>query len=342
LGVIFIAPKIHLMRVFSLSIFLIAIFVVSCSPTKTDEQASADTLQTAPDTMAMPQDPEVSDDGEPIVGEQQEEPIKPSAILEAIAIDESDNDPVYEDSLSKYFTPEQIIILKKAKKQFKYIKTVQQMADYYPSTLVTVTEIVNKQIHEITPTEYSGDDSPDTSWKWFGDYYPGFFGSVDCSECDYDLKTTFEPLLGKAKETEALEDDMFLELAGVVYGGSASLTSSITNSQGWYELVGCDFCAASLLGNGKRLEIVGRIEQAASARPYFGKQMDEFQEAATSESFDKFFGIKKDILYELNMMLKNKILTPEQKTRLDDLRQKVVKGEVEVECGSKACNWPEY
>jgi hypothetical protein len=322
------------MRLILTSIIAIAFFVTSCAPPKTDELAQVDSLQLALDTLATPEDTTTE--------QGQTEPAKISAALEQIAIDDSVVDPVYEDSLSKYFTPDQIVILKKAKIQFDNIKSVADMAAYYPSTLITVSDIVNTQIREITPTETSGDDSPDASWKWFGEYYPGFYGSVDCSECEYDIKTTFDVLAGKAKETPGLEDDMFLDLCDVVYGGGYSLTGSITNSEGWYQLVGCDFCAASMLGNGKRLEILGRIQEAAAAKAYFGAEMDRFQEAATSESFDKFFLMKKDIISELNAMLKSKILTPEQKTSLDELRTKVMKGEVEVECGTKDCKWPEY
>jgi len=319
------------MRLFLTSVLAIALCIMSCSPATTDEQASADTLQGPPiDSVLSPNavaKDEISSGHSP---------------LDEIAIDDGDADPVFEDSLSKYFTPDQIVILKKAREQFNGIKTVQQMANYYPSTLLVVTEIVNKQIGEITPTETSGDDSPDASWKWFGDYYPGFYGSVDCSECEYDIKTTFGPLKEKAQQTPGNEDDMFFDLCEVAYGGSSSLIASISNSEGWYQLVGCDFCAASLLGNGKRLEILGRLEEASGARQYFGELMDDFQEAATSESYDKFFGMKKDILNELNTMLTSKILTAEQKARLTELRQKVQSGAVEVECGTKDCKWPEY
>lgn len=317
------------MRFNLFSILAIVILITSCSRGTTDDQAS-DSLAAAADTTGAANTTALS----------KAEPSKPCGI-EAVKLDGSEVDPVFEDSLKKYFTPEQIITLRKAKKQFDNIKTAEDMAAYYPCTLRAVTDIVNTQISVMTPTETSGDNSPDPSWRWFSDYYPGFSGSVECSECSYDMKISHEPLLEKAAQTSGNEDDIFFDLAETVYEGPYSIDASIFNSTGWYELVGCDFCDASLLGSNKRYTVLVKIERGAAARKYFGYEMDKFQEAATMAGEDHFYDTKQHVIDEINLMLKVNILTPEEKTGLNDLIQKINSGQVQVNC-QENCEWPEY
>lgn len=323
------------MKLLSSCLTVAVCFALSSCATQTSETANEDTDTTAlaaVDTTATTE--EVVEEGGPIEEWEPSEELVQSA-----------NDTLSEDELfNKYFTPEQIPIVKAARKQFDDIATAADFAAYFPDKLLEITEIVDKQIDTVTPTETSGDDSRGPEWDWFWAYYPGFYGSVECSECSYASKISIEVLTEKTSRTPEPEDDQYLDLVGKVYGGAFSLSGTIENTGGWYELAGCDFCAASLLGSGKRYEILLAIEGAsANVRKYWQKEIEIYQEAAVQIGEDKFINTKEQVLAELNNMLKSKILTISHRTALTEFKRKITDGELkDFECQAKDCNWPEY
>jgi len=290
--------------------------LLSCSPQTSEEQSSIDSLRKTEDTTA------VAD----VVAVQQTK----------ISID-----PVYEDSLKRFFTPEQLDLIKKARIQFNNIKTSTDMAEYFRNTINKVTDILNKQVDVITPTETSGDNSPAASWSWFSDYYPGFSGSADCSECSFTMKTGLGELQEKASATEGMEDDAFFDLCNSVYGGGYV---ELFNVGWWYELIGCDFCAASIFGNGQRLEILRKIEKIdGNTKAMFAPEIEHFQEAATSEAFpERYAKSKKEILDELNAILEISILTSTQRDRLMSLKKDIEADKPQFDCNTRDCEWPSY
>jgi len=57
---------------------------------------------------------------------------------------------------------------------------------------------------------------------------------------------------------------------------------------------------------------------------------------------ERFSNSKKDIVDEIDAMLKVSIVTAEQKKELISLKALVQGGSVQLECATKACEWPEY
>lgn len=319
---------------FGATCILAIIFLVRCTPAKTEEQNS-DSTQVQSDSLPVTVDSLVQDPPA----------VNTTSSLDTISIADVPPDSLYsDDSLSRYFTPEQIVTLKQARKQFKNIRSAADVAGYFPATLKTVSDILNTQINKITPTETSGDDSPNATWEWFPNYFPGIYGSVDCSECSYEAHIDLSPLVQKVSATPEKEDDLFFDLTQSVYGGTPTIDGSIENSGGYYELVGCDFCAASLLGSGKRVEILQKLALAASARPLFGAQMDRYLEVALGVQEDRFYYPKKDVLTELDKMMRSVVITDAQRASLSEFRKRLASGggDYQFGCGTADCKWPEY
>lgn len=231
----------------------------------------------------------------------------------------------WDEQLNTNFTPEQGSFMRQARLEFCDIGTAAQLAAFYFNTMDSVVEVVNKQIALITPTETSGDDSPDATWSWLPSFFPVYYGSVDCSECTYDTKISMGPFVEKAKATPEPEDDLFFEAAALM-------------PDNWYTLEGCDFCAASNMGDGIRVQILDALASANAARPAFGKKMDEFLAHATStDTFDNTFSrTKEEVLKELDAMIKHRVITTEQKNALKELRGTLSEAG-QYDCATKNC-----
>lgn len=299
-------------------------FVLACcTGTKPAEQevVQSDTLQT--DTVVL-------------VAEGAQEPTRdPEPDFEP------DYDPTYDDSLKKYFTEEQTIIIKKAITEHESIRTAPELARFYMVTLPRIAEIVNKQIGVSHPDLYSGDDSPSAQWGWFEQYFPWITFGVLCSECSYEAITGFGDLPALAGQTEEQEDDLFFDLAQYVYKGSYDgRGTDLAGEGGWYSLQGCHFCNTSMVGSGQYKGVLDRLEKAAPAQALFGSVMDIYRGFALDVKYDHYSKSKTDVLSEIKQMLKCKITADERtalKATLDQLSSSAPGAQ--FDCATKDCDF---
>ena len=243
----------------------------------------------------------------------------------------------YEDSLLRYFTPEQVPVVKQARAEFNQLKTSAEMAHYYFTTLPVILDILYKQIQVSDPNVYSGDDAPSKHWQWFESYYPTVYFSVNCSECSYEPYAAISRIAEKADSTMGKDDEAFFALA-------------FLGEQDSYKLVDCDFCAASTLGEGRNSEMLKLIEQTGTAQTLFSNKIREYRAEALSVNSDFYYYDKKKVLAEVDLMLKSKILTAEERATLKEFRDSVAADKAgQFGCGTTTgCDWgntegaPEY
>lgn len=332
-------PRIHCPFGRLIVILILIIVLASCSTvSKTEDEKSSDSLVAENPTSAQAAAESVEGDTTTLPEDYvPEHMIPPDEVYDAEA------DTLFDEQLSKFFSEEQILKLKQSLAAFHDISDASSLAAYYIHTIPQVCEIINKQIAEHTPT-MSGDNSPEATWSWLLDYYPGIYLSVDCGECEYSAKNEISPLIELAKKTEGDEDDVFLDLAATVYGGTIyNRTGLISNSGGWYTLEGCHFCNASTLGDGKRIEIIRKLETASSSRRLFESEMDQFLTAVLQVKDDRYLYSKQKVLTEIDQVLASKILSDKQRIELTNERDNV-SNYSEFDCGKEGnkCTWPEF
>lgn len=243
----------------------------------------------------------------------------------------------YEDSLLKYFTPEQVPVVKQARAEFNQLKTSAEMAHYYFTTLPVILDMLYKQIQVSDPDVYSGDDAPSKHWQWFETYYPTVYFSVNCSECSYDPYAAISRMAEKADSTAGTDDEAFFALASL-------------GEQDSYRLIDCHFCAASTLGDGRNNEMLRLVEQTGTAQTLFSNKISEYRAEALSVSSDFYYYDRKKVLAEVDLMLKSKILTAEERAALKEFRDSVAADNAgQFGCGTTTgCDWgntegaPEY
>jgi hypothetical protein len=246
----------------------------------------------------------------------------------------------WDDSLKKYFTPPQIIKIKKARADFYQIKTASELAYFYHVTLDTVRQIVDSRIPVFDNVEYSGDNSPDIHWAWFDDYFVSIKCDVLCSQCDYSAFINLVPLAAKAKETPEKEDDMFFELGLEAYGPDSEVVhdgyGSINDNQGnWTAMFLCDVCIVNMIGSGYHSKIIKRLEETSSARKYFKDEIDNYLTTSLNVNDQRFYHKKEDVIAEIDLMLTSPLLNEKQKTGLNETREKLNTSEkLQFECGS--------
>lgn len=314
-----------------LALFIACILVTRCTPRAATHEQLADSTHIDADTMRMRSDsiqsvtPTPSD--------------TPQDTIQLTELGPEYNDPTWDDSLKKYFTQVQIVRIKLAKEQFQKIATAQDLARFYRITLPALATIMDAQINVITPTESSGDDSPAPHWAWFPNYFPVLSSDVLCSECSYGPMIELKPIQAKAAATPGREDDLFFDLANIVYSGRYQANSSIYNADGWFVLVNCDLCAASTLGSGKRVDMLNAIERASPARAIFGQEIDRILDAVLMVHDDHYYYDQATTLAELDKMLASPLLTAEQKTKLQDYRKEII-AKSSFGCSAGNCEWP--
>jgi len=307
------------------------IVMICCTPRPATHEQIADSTHVDADTVRMR-----SDSIQSITPTPTETPVDTIQITE---LGPEYNDPEWDDSLKKYFTPVQVVRIKLAKEQFQKIATVSDLARFYRITLPAVATIMETQINAITPTESSGDNSPAPHWAWFPQYFAVLSSDVLCSECSYSPMVELKPIQAKAAATPGKEDDLFFDLANIVYSGRYEAHSSIYNADGWSVLVDCDLCAASTLGSGKRVDMLNAIERAASAHVIFGQEMDAILNAVLMVHDNYYYYDKETVLVELDKMLASRILTAEQKTTLQNYRKEIIAKSF-FNCSAGNCEWP--
>jgi hypothetical protein len=269
----------------------------------------------------------------------------------------------WEDSLKKYFEPEQIVKIKQARKQFDEIKTAADLAAFYFVTLDTVKTMVNEQIsfaqYTMMPRrseyEYENMLGIDERWSWFHDYFPSIKCALLCGLCPYHAHTDLLPLMEKAKHTPEKEDDLFFELAmvtyrsenskGVVYDGLGEYGEGLNGSGDslgqWGVTLSCDRCMASTLGGGYYYRIVQSVEKAASARKLFGVAIDRYLTFTLSVIYNlHFYHPKVKVLSEIDKILASPVLKQEQKKQLRADRERInTETEIKFGCGTIKCEW---
>lgn len=308
-------------------LFLAAIFVlgfVACSCTRPSgpSSADADTLKT--DTVALAAEEPPVEEGGPI---DEYEPSEPTA---------------GEDDLSAHFTASQVAEIQNAKNEFDEIRSASDLAHFYMVTLPAVVATVNKRIQETFPDLGAGDDRPRAEWEWFGNYFPGVGFDVLCGECSYEAMIMLDDVADKAGQTPEPEDDMFFELATSIYGRSYDgLGGSVGNAGGWYTLVNCDFCAASLVGSGQFFRVLEQLEKARPAYPLFGSVMDNYRRSALAIEDTHYYHDKPRVVDELVKMLNSKLLTTEEKSAVREVCDRIrgKKSDSQFNCGEGNCNF---
>jgi len=293
---------------FSAAVCFILLILIACTGPKSSDETSL-----ASDSLADDSTQSVSSDAQ--IEQVAEEPVEEETTQ-------------WDEAMQKCFTPEQIVTVKKAKSEFKNLKTSEEMAHYYNTTMQDIFKLVNDRIAVTNPELYSGDDSPSKQWSWFAEYYPAVKLSVDCSECMYEPSADVRQLIHAASNTKGNEDEIFFDLVDI--GSTPS-----------YELVACDFCAASTLGDNRSSKMLSLVERATPANALFGEQISYYRRSALGVAGNYFFYDKPKVLSEIDLMLKSKILTAEERTTLKETRDQLASNETKVQfnCGTAECDW---
>jgi hypothetical protein len=297
------------LRVASISL---AILLNGCSGSKPNDTLAADSLST--DTTALTD-----------VGPIGTNPVdlgdyKPGA--------DAQKPTPWDDSLKKYFEPDQVVTVKNAVAEYNDVKSAADFARYYLKTSGSILNLVGERIRVSDPDVYSGDDSPKRHWAWFEQYYPAIYLSVDCGECSYDPKLSIDKLKKKASQTQGNEDDLFVDVMQLAESDS-------------YQLLGCDFCAADVLGDGRYIGILHALEKATPAQALFGSKMNDYRARTLYVETGNYVNSKAMVLAELDKMLAVKILTAEEQKNLKASRDKLASGEYKAQfnCGTEECTW---
>jgi hypothetical protein len=248
-------------------------------------------------------------------------------------------DTAFDDSLNKYFLPDQIIHLKQAKAAFAQINTEEEMAIFYRFTLQEVCNMFRMQVGPPETLEM-GDTSPKFKWAWFTDYFPLVYGDVHCLDCIFSPMNDIALLVPVAARTPGKEDDLFLD--ALIFGNGSSRFSCSRNilySSALWETTHCCMCTSSVMGDGRRLTLLKKIEAASAAGKLFKAELDEMAMQLSQLHASHYLYSKDSVLSEISQIIERPIWT-EQK-RFEMIRElKKIEKESQFNCAiPDACNW---
>lgn len=227
-----------------------------------------------------------------------------------------EGDTVWNDSLQKYFTSDEIVILKQAHAEYENISRESDLAIFYNSTIHGVCEIITKQLAINEPAE--GNPFPDEKWRWLFEYMPCLTVELLCMDCSYVSVIDTRKLLELAKTTPEPEDDLFFELVVMVHPKVLTKLQWLEYTSGLYTVSGCDLCEASTLGDGRRTQILSKIIAAAPSRKWFDYEMDELLESIIRINRSDYLYSKEKVLAEIADMLESPLLNQEQKSQINE------------------------